>query len=95
MHHMVDLLKLFNKSNRLTLPPSFHDDLNWWQNYATLFNGEADFLNPLKSTEEIFTNACLEGVGGTYKKDYYQGCIIPTNDDDLSIIPVSTHCTTF
>ena len=91
MHHMIELLKLFNHTDRITLPLSFHDDLSWWITYSNLFNGTADFLNPLNSTEEIFTDACLDGVGGIYKNDYYQGLIIPSGDKTLSITPIGHH----
>ena len=89
MHHMIDLLKLFKNARRITLPESFHQDIEWWKTYAKIFNGKADFMNPEYNTSEIFTDACLSGLAGVYGTDYFQGIIIPTFDSDLSIDQVT------
>ena len=83
MHHMIKLLRLFNHSTRITLPAEFFDDLSWWREFSVRFNGEADFFDPVYNTHELFTDACLTGIGGHNDVDYFTGSLHPSEYDDL------------
>ena len=85
MFHMIQLLKLFNKDRRITLPENFHSDIAWWYTFASMFNGCADFFDPVTSTVELVTDACLEGLAAIFDKDFYQARVLPCDDDAIHV----------
>ena len=91
MFHMIQLLKLFNNQRRITLPLAFHEDIAWWSTFATIFNGYADFFNPVMSSVELVTDACLVGLAAICDNDFYQAKILPCDDDVIYYDIVSPH----
>ena len=77
MYHMIQLLKLFHDNNRITLPISFFEDLQWWKNFAVSFNGSADYFDPVNNTVELYTDACLYGLAAIFRDDFFQAKIMP------------------
>ena len=91
MFHMIQLLKLFKDARRITLPKAFHDDIKWWSTFATLFNGYADFFNPVTNTMEIVSDACLDGLAAICDGDFYQAKVLPCDDAAIHYEIISTH----
>ena len=91
MHHMISLLKLFNDRPKITLPLSFFEDLSWWSHYATIFNGQADFFDTNECVTEIYTDACLNGLGGVFGNDYFQAQLIPSENEELKYTTCGDH----
>ena len=83
MYHMIQLLKLFNNSRRITLPSSFHDDLSWWNTFAEKFNGCADFFDPVDNSIDLYTDACLRGLAAVCNGDFYQAKVTSHSCDDV------------
>ena len=89
MFHMIQLLKCFAKHRRITLPLSFHDDIAWWTTFADIFNGYADFFDPVDNSVELYTDACLTGLAAICKNDFYQARIIAAPIEDIHYYAVS------
>ena len=89
MHYMISLLKCFNTVNRIKLPLSFFEDLEWWRSYSEIFNGKADFINPELSTHSIDTDACLQGIAGVFNNDFFQGCVGISDSDCFEVYPIT------
>ena len=94
MFHMIQLLKLFKDNNRITLPKSFHEDIQWWSTFAAIFNGYADFFDPVTNTIEIVTDACLDGLAAICDNDFYQAKVLPCDASDIHVEFVSAHAYT-
>ena len=91
MFNMIKLLKLFNNRRRIELPPSFHEDLDWWLCFAKRFNGAADFFDPGINSVEIYTNACLYGLAAICGNDFYQAIIRASDDEFIDCYPLSNY----
>ena len=89
MYHMIGLLKLFHSRRRVELPDSFFSDIAWWKEFAKIFNGSADFFDPVKNSVELHTDACLHGLAAIFKNDFLHAKILPCVDDDIHCYPVT------
>ena len=83
MFHMIELLKLFNAQRRITLPSDFFSDISWWHSFAESFNGCADFFDPVANTIELYTDACLTGLGAICKNDYYIANVVSSENNEF------------
>ena len=83
MYHMIDLLKLFHTQRRIDLPPTFFVDIEWWRDFAAVFNGSADFFDPVANSVELYTDACLYGLAAIFQNDFLHANILPCDNDDI------------
>ena len=79
MKHRIELLKLF------------HEDISWWLAFAHIFNGYADFFDPVKNSVELYTDACLYGLAAICDNDFFQARIVPIESDKLYYHALSAH----
>ena len=91
MFYMIQLLKVFNSRSRISLPLSFYEDISWWREFANIFNGQADFFDPVANTVELYSDACLSGLAAICQNDYYYAKVMSCDDDDLHYVVTSTH----
>lgn len=81
MHHMIKFLKCFKERKRLRLSKEFFDDIAWWKEFSSIFNGYADIIDVCNNTHEIFCDASLTGLGAVYDKHAIRGRFFPSVHD--------------
>ena len=91
MYYMIDLLKLFNNNRRITLPNSFFEDIKWWRNFASIFNGSADFFDPVTNSVDLYTDACLYGLAAIFQNDFLHAKILPCDDNDIHCYAITAN----
>ena len=73
----VFLRRIFNKisvlkhaSHRALIGPEVRNDLLWWCNFLSTFNGRSLLLDK-QPLECVFTDACNEAAGGSFGLDWF------------------------
>lgn len=61
-----------DRNVRIRLSKGFKKDLEWWQNFAGLFNGVSSVIDP-KVHEYVFTDSSKEGYGIVHNSDWMAG----------------------
>ena len=73
-HRVIAMLSGFSKKKRyITLSRSFHQDLDWWRDFAEWFNGYAKIIQPPQHTTMVCTDASGSGFGAYTDLDWICG----------------------
>ena len=73
-HRVISLLSAFTPKKRyITLSHSFHQDLQWWHDFAAWFNGSAKIIQPPTHTTMVCTDASGSGFGAYTGIDWICG----------------------
>lgn len=71
----IDLLKQFpTNTHTVTLPDWFKQDMKWWSNFVTVFNGKNKIIDdrPIINAH-LATDSSLSGFGATFGNDWLLG----------------------
>lgn len=73
----VFLRRIFNtirllrhNAHRVRITSEIRKDILWWSNFIGTFNGRSALLDQ-RPIECVFTDACDEGAGGSFDKDWF------------------------
>ena len=74
-HRVIEMLTRFTPSKRyITLSKSFRKDMEWWEDFAACFNGEARIINRDAATAMLHTDAASTiGWGAVFNQDWAGG----------------------
>ena len=72
---VIDLLKGLPDGNpRVYLSQDFRKDLQWWSDFAKVFNGKANIIRHIDEDQRyVFTDSCLKGYGFALDSDWQAG----------------------
>ena len=86
MNRMLNLFRAKSHKRRIKLTAEFYHDLAWFIDFVTQFNGVILIEKPfLDSSETIFLDACLEGIGAVWENYCYASPIPLFSDFILHI----------
>ena len=86
---VIDLLKGLPEGNpRIRITSEFRKDLDWWDSFASIFNGKEKVLQQRSTTQPVvYTDSCLKGYGLVTNNDwqagYFNSILRPTGYDGM------------
>ena len=73
-HRVISLLKCFTGKRRyVRLGQEFERDLDWWQSFASWFNGISAIIKSAEASHSFATDSSFSGFGVTYNRDWISG----------------------
>ena len=68
---MYDLMGKVDKPHyKIRLSQGFHEDIQWWIQFAATFNGKAKILGTFVPIQEIYSDASNWGYGAVFNNDW-------------------------
>lgn len=82
---IYDLMGSVKKSYyKVRLNAGFREDVNWWLQFAKVFNGTSQMLGKFAPTHSVYTDASCWGFGALYGRDWLAGTFAEEDSTDLA-----------
>ena len=70
LRRILDTMNSMSQSAKFKLHKDFKEDLNWWAQFLTVFNGTRLFLDEIP-TVDVVTDACGLAAAGYFRGDWF------------------------
>ena len=90
---------LKHKTHKLRLNADIIQDIQWWHNFISTFNGKSLLLH-MQPLTSVFTDACEAGGGGVYNSDWFycnweldlpQATSFHINEKEILAVVIAAH----